>query len=133
MTLTGNSLSMYLQSHACRGRWWRPWRKGAYRLSAFWTVLSLLTLLAVSGPHLVHHLTEQHPQPAHHSHDVPTPPSPDCPILFLMQHTPVAAEAAAFLSTPLPAAELLAFVPPHRVSEAPTYALQARAPPDVLL
>ncbi|SRR6266498_2194043 len=124
---------MYLHSNACRGQWWRPWRKGAYRLSAFCIVLSLLTLLAVSGPHLVHHLTEQQPQQDHHAHDAPTPHSPDCPVFFLMQHTPVAAEAAAFLPTPLPAAELLAFVQPRRVSEVPTYAVQARAPPDVLL
>ena len=133
MTLPGNRRSIYLYSHVCRGRWWRPWRKGAYRLSAFSLVLFFLTLLAVSGPHLVHHLIEQHPPQEHHSHDVPTPQSPDCPIFFLMHHTPVAAEAVAFLSTPLPAAELLAVVPPRRVFEAPPYALQARAPPDVLL
>src|SRR5215471_19678826 len=101
MTLTGNSLSMYLHSNVCRERWRRPWRKGAYRLSAFCIVLSLLTLLAVSGPHLVHHLTEQHPQQEHHSHDAPMQRSPACPIFFLLQHTPVAAEAAVFLSTPL--------------------------------
>jgi hypothetical protein len=102
-----------------------------YRLVALAAVLAFLILIAVSGPHLVHHLAEQsravayrwhaqpddghptHPEPtpeaeAHHAEAHPHPPRdgqaqekkahpwPDCLVLFLLQHTPVAASALAF-------------------------------------
>jgi len=101
-----------------------------YRLVALATVLAFLTLIVVSGPHLVHHLAEQslavaphvyaqpddgsqtHTEPtpeddAHHAEAHPPPargghpqegqasPWPDCLVLFLLQHSPVAVLAFA--------------------------------------
>ena len=69
------------------------------------TIVALLTLVAVSGPHLVHHLAERPPHEHQHAQDGPqprdhqTPPRPDCLVLFLMQHTPVAEEGRALLPT----------------------------------
>jgi len=104
-----------------------------YRLVALAAVLAFLTLIAVSGPHLVHHMAEQylavayrlHAQPddGHQTHPEPTPeddthhteahphsardgqpqekkahPWPDCLVLFLLQHIPVAASALPFVA-----------------------------------
>ena len=84
---------------AGRRHWWREVRKGGSRPTALCTVLALLALLAVSGPHLVHHLLEQplqHDDPD--SPDSQAPAGPDCQVLFLIQHTPVAAPALAFVA-----------------------------------
>jgi hypothetical protein len=99
------------------------------------TIVALLTLVAVSGPHLVHHLTERPPYEHQHAQDGPqtpdhqTPPRPDCPVLFLMQHTPVAAEGGALLPTLLRATEPLRTFLPLGHAAAPRQAVQARAPP----
>ena len=88
---------------ACSKQWRTDvprWRECCIALC---TILAFLTLLAVSGPHLVHHLTELHPQEHHHTQDghhppaEHAPPRPDCLVLFLMQHTPVAEAGEALL------------------------------------
>jgi len=133
------------------------------RLVALAAVLALSILIVVSGPHLVHHLAEQHPLvapylhtqhgdnhpthtaqaqdgDAHHAeaHPQPTrdgppqekhaPPWPDCPVLFLLQHTPVAALALAVVSI-LCLVILLASPAGFRLSTHCTLCLHARAPP----
>ena len=95
---------------------WRGWRGVGSRCSALCTVLTLFTLLAVSGPHLVHHFAEMPPQPDHHTHDAPAPVWPDCPVLFLWQHTPVAEGSVGLLPTLLPPLEPLIFLLPPWVS-----------------
>jgi hypothetical protein len=117
------------------GRWQRcrGWRDVGSRCSALCTVLTLCTLLAVSGPHLVHHFAEVHPQPDHHTHDAPAPVWPDCPVLFLWQHTPLAESCVALLSTLLLPLEPLVFLPPLWGSVASRDVPPARAPPLPLL
>jgi hypothetical protein len=118
----------------CRIPSWRERRWGG-RLSALSTVLALLTLLVVSGPHLVHHFVEQPSQARHHASEDPqrqdnhASPRPDCPILFLLQHTPVAEQGEALLPPLLLAAGSLATSPPLGPIDAPRYTAQARAPP----
>jgi hypothetical protein len=108
------------------------WRTCATALS---TIVALLMLVAVSGPHLVHHLAEQPPHAHQHAHERPqtrdhqTPPRPDCLVLFLMQHTPVAADGGALLPTLLRAAELLPTFFALGHAAAPRQTVQARAPP----
>ncbi len=114
--------------------WWRGVCRGGGRLGALCTVLTLLALLAVSGPHLVHHLLEQplqHDDPD--SHDNQAQQWPDCLVLFLIQHTPVAEGCAALLLALLLVAEPLASAQPLRVYAAPRYVFQARAPPPLFL
>jgi hypothetical protein len=106
--------------------------------TALSTIVALLMLVAVSGPHLVHHLAEQPPHEHQHAQERPqtrdhqTPPRPDCLVLFLMQHTPVAADGGALLPTLLRAAELLPTFLPLGHADAPWQAVQARAPPLLL-
>jgi hypothetical protein len=124
---------------ACSKQWRTDvlrWREGCI---ALWTILAFLTLLAVSGPHLVHHLTELHPQEHHHTQDghhppaEHAPPRPDCLVLFLMQHTPVTEAGGALLPILLFAAEPLISTLLLRQADAPKYAVQARAPPPMFL
>ena len=102
-------------------------------------LLALLTLLTVSGPHLVHHLAEQppqehaHPPDGHPTPQAPPSPRPDCLVLFLMQHTPVAADGGALLPTLLLTAEPLCAACPLDSAAAPRVVLQARAPPLLFL
>jgi len=119
---------------AWRRQWWREVRRGGSRLSVLCTVLTLLALLAMSGPHLVHHLIEQYPQhDDHHSHDGQAQQWPDCLVLFLIQHTPVAEGCAAALPALLLVAESLAYAQPLGVCAVPQDIFQARAPPAALL
>jgi len=119
---------------ACRRQWWREVRRGGSRLSALCTVLALLALLAVSGPHLVHHLIEPHPQhDDSDSHDGQAQQWPDCLVLFLIQHTPVTEGCTALLLALLLVAEPLAYAPPLRVCAVPQHVCQARAPPSLFL
>jgi hypothetical protein len=125
------------------------WSYGTYRrmdghrrhvcVLALGTLLALLTLLAVSGPHLVHHLVDLHPREHPHPPDGhPTQqahpfPRPDCLVLFLMQHTPVAEDGGALLPTLFLAAEPLCSVCPLGYADAPRFVIQARAPPPLSL
>ncbi len=129
-----------------RPLFWRAPRQGGrvigMRLSALCTILSLLVLLAVSGPHLVHHATELplHGEPhdsADHDHaqtapQTPTsqrPTLPDCVMLFLVQYTP-GTQSGCALSFALPTvAEPLPTRPPLEISAAPRPSVQTRAPP----
>src|SRR5262249_42362901 len=103
------------------------------RLGALCTMLSLLTLLVVSGPHLVHHLADLSPQNDHHTPTGSAHPLPDCLVFLVMQHTPVAASVLAHALIPLAAGEPIVCTPPLWMSEAPRYVSQARAPPSVFL
>ena len=134
MLLPVHIVPIYLRSSAYCRPWWRHWREGLGRLSTFCTVLSLLALLTVSGPHLVHHLIEQLPQHNdQHSQDGQARQWPDCLALFLIQHTPVAEGCVALLPAPLLVAELLAYAQPLWAGAVPQYISQARAPPAALL
>ena len=104
-------------------------RRGGRRLGALCTMLLLLTLLVVSGPHLVHHLADPAAQDDHHTHTGPAHPPPDCLVFFVLQHTPLAAGVLANSLTPLAAAEPIVCTPPVWLSAAPRYVPQARAPP----
>jgi hypothetical protein len=131
-----STLSCYLlmrTSSAGRRPGWRDVRRVGVRLQALGTVLALLTLMMVSGPHLVHHLLEHHPQPNHHhAHEGQAQQGPDCLILFSLQHTPAAEGCAAVLPPLLLVAAPLACPPPLRVCAVRTYVFQARAPPVLL-
>src|SRR2546428_10510894 len=84
--LSVHTISMYRYLWTCQADRW-----GGRRLGALCTMLALLTLLVVSGPHLVHHLADLSPQHDHHTPTGSTPPPPDCLGFFVMQHTPAAA------------------------------------------
>jgi hypothetical protein len=102
---------------------------GGRRLGALCTLLSLLTLLVVSGPHLVHHLTDLSPQHDHHTPTGSVHPLPDCPVFLVMQHTPVAPSVLAHALIPLATGGPIVCTPPLWMSEASRYVSQARAPP----
>jgi hypothetical protein len=111
----------------------RTWGSGS-RFSALCTALTLLILLTVSGPHRVHHLVEQHPQHNnHHSHDDQAQQGSECPILFLIQHTPVTEGCMALLPALFLVAEPIACTQPLRACALPHQVFQARAPPTALL
>jgi len=132
MTLTISTRSMKPHPQmfwACGKLWWEDLRVQGVRLSACATLLAFLTLLTVSGPHLIHHFTESHPQEARHPHAGHAPQAPDCHILFLLQHTPVAEHGIALLPILLLAAEPILVISPLVKVEAPQYTFQARAPP----
>jgi len=126
--LSVHMISMYRYLWTCQAE-----RRGGRRLGALCTMLALLTLLVVSGPHLVHHLADLSPQHDHHTPTGSTPPPPDCLVFFVMQHTPVAAGVLAHALTPLAVGEPIVCTPPLWMSEAPRYVSQARAPPPVFL
>jgi hypothetical protein len=104
-------------------------RRGGRRLGALCTILLLLTLFAVSGPHLVHHLADSSPPDDHHTPTGPAPPPPDCLVFFVMQHTPVAAGVWVHSLIPLVAGEPVVCASSLWISAAPKYLVQARAPP----
>jgi hypothetical protein len=106
-----------------------PWTHWCGRqLAALWTVLWFCGLIAASGPHLAHHLTDL-PRPAdHHTHaDEPRPS--DCFVFSLMQHTPVAEGMLHPLPIPLTMGELSVSQPPLTVREERWSLVLARAPP----
>ena len=70
------------------------------RLIALCTLLWLLTLLMVSGPHLVHHFADLSPQHDHHTHSGSAHPPPECVVFLVMQHTPLAAGVLAYTLIP---------------------------------
>ncbi|HEY7494130.1 MAG TPA: hypothetical protein VIH59_23885 [Candidatus Tectomicrobia bacterium] len=105
----------------------RPRRMGRY-VGTLWVVLSLLALIAASGPHLVHHLADSHP-----SDNQPSPQSHACLVLSLMQQTPVAQGEGALLPVPLPSGERAVFTSPAHRLDGPGHVCQARAPPAAFL
>ena len=92
-----------------------------------WTLLCLLILLAVSGPHLVHHLADLS---AEHSHSHPDQPqSTDCLVLALMQSTPLVADFLPPLPVPFLTAEQAGRKAQRQAVKAPRPTFQARSPP----
>jgi hypothetical protein len=120
---------------ACYRLWWKDVCVQGVRLSALATLLAFLTLLTVSGPHRVHHLTEvqppedQHTHEGQHTHDSQAPPAPDCHVLFLLQHMPGAEHGRTFPLMLLLAAEPLRVISLLVKVATPHDAFQARAPP----
>jgi hypothetical protein len=94
---------------------------------ALGTVLCFSTLIAASGPHLVHHLGNLHPV---HSHSYAgKSQSTDCRVLSLVHHTPGTRNSSDLLPVSLPAqghpgCELLLLV-----IATPRPVCQARSPP----
>jgi hypothetical protein len=113
----------------CRKPVGRAWRRSGNRFSALCTVLAILSLLTVSGPHRVHHLIEVPPQPDHHTHHDQQPAWPDCPVLFFWQHTPVAEHSLVVLPVLLSTLEFIVSLPSLWVSAETQDVAQARAPP----
>jgi hypothetical protein len=107
----------------------RQCQRTSQRLSGLGVVLGLLTFLAVSGPHRVHHLVELSTPGTHHSHHSQAPELPDCPIFSLTQHTPVAVHCLRFLVAPLSVVERLFLQPPGRLPTHFWYRSQTRSPP----
>lgn len=99
------------------------------RLHALYTVLAFCVVLAVSGPHRVHHLPELAPPGHQHSHDESTQQLPDCPVLFLLQHTPLTEGAVVCLPGLLQTHEQLVIRPSLWKPKESRDASQARAPP----
>jgi hypothetical protein len=99
----------------------------ADRLIALGVLLCLGTLIAASGPHLVHHLAELHlGHPHPHTHkSQPT----DCLILSLMQHIPLSEDFFASLPVFLSTAEQASSAQPLLAVATPRPTLQARSPP----
>jgi hypothetical protein len=110
-------------------------RLDGVRLRALVTLLVFLTLLTVSGPHRVHHLIEgkppehQHTHAGKHTHHSQAPQRPECQILFLWQHAPMAEGGTPGLPAPLLLLERAVSTPRLWVSAAPRYVALARAPP----
>jgi hypothetical protein len=109
-------------------RCFRQFRWLSTRFAALWTVLWFCGLIATSGPHLVHHLTDLQRPHDHHS-QADQPRLPDCFIFSLMQHTPVAEGVLSSLSTPLAVGGSAVVEPPLTVREEPWSIFLARAPP----
>lgn len=114
------------------------------RLSVLCTIIALLTLLTVSGPHLVHHVTDfaaseehhTHADAASHDHQAPhegqSPTRPPCPVFMVLQQTP-----ATMGGVTLPALLLTVVAPlpvpsPLWASATPPTLVQTRAPPAYL-
>jgi hypothetical protein len=96
-------------------------------LIAVWTLLSFLTLMAVSGPHLVHHLSDLS---AGHSHShTDQPQSTDCLVLVLMQSTPLVADILPPLPVPFLTAEQASRELQWQAIKPRGLTLQARSPP----
>jgi hypothetical protein len=99
------------------------------RLHAFCMALLLCILLAVAGPHQVHHFTESYPQDDQHTRDGGAQRLPDCLIFSLVQQTPVTAECAILLPVLLQARALPVVEPLLWQPEGSRDVSQARAPP----
>jgi hypothetical protein len=93
------------------------------------TILALLVFLAVSGPHLVHHLLELYPSDNSHSHDKGRVPFPDCLVFAVTQHTPVTTGCLALFPVLLPVSQTSPAERPFYQPIVPRYVSQARAPP----
>jgi hypothetical protein len=111
---------------------WRSWLLvclQSSRLQAFCMALWLCILLAVAGPHQVHHLTDLYPQDDQHAPDGRAQHLPDCLIFFLVKQTPVTAEHVIFLPVLLQARALPVVEPLLWKLAGSRDVSQARAPP----
>lgn len=100
------------------------------RLIAFGVLFCFGILMATSGPHLVHHIADRHPEPFHPQ---PLPSqATDCLVLSLMQYTPLAGGFSASLAVFLSAAEPASCAHRLQAATAPCPIVQARSPPPIL-
>jgi hypothetical protein len=100
------------------------------RLVALGVLLCFGILIAASGPHLVHHLADRHPEPFHPQPYTSRPT--DCLVLSLMQHTPLAGDFFAPLPVFLPMVEPTSCAHRLQAATAPRPIVQARSPPRIL-
>jgi hypothetical protein len=106
------------------------WLNIAHHLIALCVLLCLATLMAASGPHLVHHLDDLD---AGHSHPpLPTSQSANCLVLSLMQHTPLAGDFLASLPASLPTADQVIGEPRLHTVGATRSTSKARSPPNLI-
>jgi hypothetical protein len=97
------------------------------RLIAVCALLYFGILIAVSGPHLVHHLADLHSE---HRHPHPHKSQPThCLVLSLMQHIPLAGDCFASPLAFLPTVERAIFAQPLQAYTTPRPTFQARSPP----
>jgi hypothetical protein len=94
---------------------------------ALGTALCFSSLIAASGPHLVHHLGNLHPVHAHSYAEKSR--STDCRVLSLVQHTPQAPDSSDLLPVSLPAQGQLGCELLLLVIATPRPIRQARSPP----
>jgi hypothetical protein len=97
------------------------------RLIALGVLLCLGILIGASGPHLVHHLADLHPGPPHQQTHTSQPP--DCLVLSLMQHIPLAGDFFTSLPVFLSTAEQASCAQPLQATATPRPTVQARSPP----
>ena len=97
------------------------------RLIAHSVLLCFGILMAVSGPHLVHHLANQHSGSSHPQTHTSLPT--DCLVLSLMQHVPLAGDFFTSLPVFLFTAEQASCAPPLQAVTTPRPTVQARSPP----
>src|SRR6266511_2476834 len=96
--------------------------------AALGTLLCFVALLTASGPHLVHHLADLHPQGDHHPYANRYQPT-SCLVFSLIQHTPTAESALDLLAVFLTSDTQPVFDQSLPWLEASKHAIQARAPP----
>jgi hypothetical protein len=96
--------------------------------AALSTLLCFVALLTASGPHLVHHLADLHPQGDHRPYAHRYQPT-SCLVFSLIQHTPAAESASALLAIFLASDAQPVFNHSLPRLEASKHAIQARAPP----
>ena len=97
------------------------------RLIALGVLICFGILIAASGPHLVHHIADRHPE---HPHPQPYPSQPtDCLVLSLMQHIPLAGDFFPALPVFLSRAEQASSAQPLLAVTTPRPTVQARSPP----
>jgi hypothetical protein len=99
-------------------------------LTALGAALCFLTLITASGPHLVHHLADQHPgHPCSHTdNSQPT----ECLVLASVQHAPVTSPPSIPAAVILPEVEGPGDEPLFGALTARRLTFRARSPPSLL-
>jgi hypothetical protein len=99
------------------------------RMIALCVLLCFFILIAVSGPHLVHHLDDLSAGHAHaHTH---TARPLDCLVLSLMQHIPLVGDSFVSLPLSLPIAEQASCRPLLQTAAIIRPTFQSRSPPAI--
>jgi hypothetical protein len=108
----------------------RPLVSSARPLIALGALLCFLALIAASGPHLVHHLADQHPVRSH-SHAGKSQP-PDCLVLASVQHSPMTEPQSVPTAIVLPGMEGPSVEAFFQVPIIRRLTFRARSPPTLL-
>ena len=102
----------------------------ATSLIALGAVLCFLTLITASGPHLVHHLADQHPGRPH-SHAAKSQPT-ECLVLASVQHFPMTQAMPITAAVVLPEVEWPGDEPLSEALTTCKLTFRARSPPSLL-